>query len=104
MAQGVKHASHCFKKTTEGNLIDLEDCILPPYYDDFVIRSHSFESHSFNARLVLERFRQSGFTLSAFKCNFFQTKLLYLSDMIEIGAEQLRRRSRAQKFPSSIGR
>ena len=89
MPQGIKHASHCFQRTMKSVFADLEDCVLPPYYDDIIIKSDTFTQHLKNTKLVLQRIRNSGFTLNALKCHFFQTKLSYLGHIIEDGTVSL---------------
>ena len=69
----------------EQTLSDLSDCILPPFYDDVVIKGSDFQQHLSNVRRVLHRIRQSDLTLNPFKCKFFQTTLPYLGDIIDKG-------------------
>ena len=85
MPPGVKSASSVFQQAMERTFRGLENCMLPPYYDDINIIGRSFEEHLANARKVLERVRQCGFTLNALKCNFFQTRISYLGHVIENG-------------------
>ena len=85
MPQGIKPASSLFQRTMEQTFSDLSDCILPPFYDDVVIKGSNFKQHASNVRRVLTRIRQSGLTLNALKCNFFQTTLPYLGHIIDNG-------------------
>ena len=85
MPQAVKPASHCFQRTIEKNFCNLEHCILPPFYDDVIIKGETFQQHTVNVRLVLTKVRESGFTLNALKCKFFQTRIPYLGHVIENG-------------------
>ena len=85
MPQGIKPASSLFQRTMEQTFSDLSDCILPPFYDDVVIKGSDFQQHLSNVRRVLHRIRQSGLTLNALKCKFFQTTLPYLGHIIDKG-------------------
>ena len=85
MPQGIKPASSLFQRTMEQTFSDLSDCILPPFYDDVVIKGSNFQQHLSNVRRVLNRIRQSGLTLNALKCKFFQTALPYLGHIIDKG-------------------
>ena len=67
------------------NFCNLEYCILPPFYDDVIIKGETFQQHMVNVRLVLTKVRESGFTLNALKCKFFQTRIPYLGHVIENG-------------------
>ena len=85
MPQGVKPASHCFQQTMEKKFCNLEHCILPPFYDDVIIKGEMFQQPMVNVRLVLTKVRESGFTLNALKCKFFETRISYLGHLIENG-------------------
>ena len=85
MPPGVKPAASAFQRTMEKTFRGLEDCILPPYFDDINIKGKSFKCHLDNCRAVLTRIRDSGFTLNALKCKFFRTRLKYLGHIIENG-------------------
>eukprot|EP00794_Sanderia_malayensis_P005772 gene5772-6477_t len=89
MPQGIKPASNHFQKTMEQTFSDLSDCILPPFFDDVVIKGTSFQEHLCNIRRVLTRLREVGLTLNALKCRFFQTKLPYLGHIIDCGQIRL---------------
>ena len=71
MPQGAKTASNCFQRTMEITFVDLENEILPPYYDDVTIKSITFSEHVKNVDKVLYRTKAAGFTLNALKCVFF---------------------------------
>ncbi len=45
MPQGIKPASSHFQRTIKETFADLTDCILPPFYDDIVIRGRTFADH-----------------------------------------------------------
>ena len=83
ISQGIKPASSLFQRTMEQVFSDLNDCILPPFYDDVVIKGSNFPHHLSNVRQVLARIRQSGLTLYALKCKVFQTTLPYLGHVID---------------------
>ena len=85
MPQGIKPASNHFQKTMEQTFSDLSDCILPPFFDDVVIKGTDFDAHLLSVRKVLTRIRNVGLTLNALKCCFFQTKLPYLGHVIDDG-------------------
>ena len=85
MPQGIKPASNCFQRTMEKTFVDLETCILPPFYDDVIVKGRSFPEHLNNVRQVLDCTRECGFTLNALKCRFFQVKFPYLGHVIENG-------------------
>ena len=89
MPQGIKPASNHFQKTMEQSFSDLSDCILPPFFDDVVIKGTTFEDHLHNVRQVLTRIRDVGLTLNALKCSFFQTTLPYLGHVIDHGQIRL---------------
>ena len=85
MLHDIKPASSQFQRTMEHTFADLHDCILPPFYDDVVIKGCDFAMHVSNVRKVLSRIGESGLTLNALKCNFFQTSLPYLGHIIDNG-------------------
>ena len=85
MPQGIKPASSQFQRTMEQTFADLHDSILPPFYDDVVIKGRDFSNHLSNVRKVLSRIREAGLTLNALKCKFFQTSLPYLGHIIDHG-------------------
>ena len=53
MPQGIKPASNHFQKTMEQTFSDLYDCILPPFFDDVVIKGTDFDAHLLNVRKLL---------------------------------------------------
>ncbi len=83
MPQGVKPASNHFQKTMEQTFSDLSTCILPPFFDDVVIKGTTFHDHLNNVRKVLTRIRDVGLTLNALKCSFFQ-KNCHILDILSI--------------------
>ena len=62
-----------------------EHRILPPYYDDVIIKGKSFVEQFNNLKSILEIIRNTGFTLNILKCSFFQSKIAYLGHIIENG-------------------
>ena len=86
MPQGAKSAASSFQKSMEKTFSGLEECILPPYYDDVNVKSRTFSQHLKNARLVFTRIRECGYTLNALKCSLFQTKVKYLGHIMENGS------------------
>ena len=85
MPQGIKPASSLFQRTMEQTFSDFSDCVLQPFYDYVVIKGSDFQQHLSNVRRVLNRIRQSGLTLNALKCKYFQTTLPYLGHIIDKG-------------------
>ena len=82
MPMGIKPASHCFQRTMEKMLSGLEHAVLPPFFDDIMVKGVSFEEHAKNVEAVLAKIQASGFTLNALKCSFFQRELPYLGHVI----------------------
>ena len=85
MPQGIKPASNCFQRTMETTFAGLEEKMLPPFYDDVMIKSSNFTEHLENVDHILARTQESGFTLNVLKCLFFQIKVAYLGHIIENG-------------------
>ena len=85
MPNGAKSAASVFQQTMEKTFRGLEECILPPYYDDINVKGRSFEDHLKNTRQVLQRIRECGFTLNALKCSLFQLRVKYLEHIVENG-------------------
>ena len=85
MPNGAKSAASVFQQTMEKTFQGLEDCILPPYYDDVNVKGRTFETHLKNARRVLQRIKECGFTLNALKCSLFQNRVKYLGHIVENG-------------------
>ena len=102
MPQGVKPASNCFQRTMEMMLEGCEKKILPPFYDDVTIKSKTFSEHLENVDCVLNKIKESGFTLNALKCAFFQRKISYLGHIVENGSVSLdpKRVEIIKKFPT----
>ena len=82
MPPGVKPASGVFQRAMSKTFDGHESCILPPFYDDVIIKSSDFSSHLCNARTILEDVKRAKFTLNALKCSFFQTEIKYLGHVI----------------------
>lgn len=102
MPPGIKPASHCFQRTMEKMLSGAEKSVLPPFFDDVVIKGMSFKDHCSHVDHVLSRVEKSGFTLNALKCSFFQRELQYLGHIIGGGKVSLdpKRISVIQNFPT----
>ena len=101
MPPGIKPASHCFQRTMEKMLAGEENAVLPPFFDDVMIKGISFEDHAKNVDNVLAKVKSSGFTLNALKCSFFQRQLPYLGHIIGGGKVYLdpKRVDIIQNFP-----
>ena len=82
MPQGVKTASSCFQQGMLETFNNHETCILPPYYDDVIIKSRGFRDHLQNVRTILHDVRKAKFTLNVLKCSFFQKSINYLGHVI----------------------
>ena len=52
MPQGVKPASHVFQRTMSYTFKDHEECILPPFFDDVVIKGRDFNDHMYNVETM----------------------------------------------------
>ena len=85
MLQGIKPAANCFQRIMERTFKDLEECILPPFYDDIMVKGTDFETHLLNLEKVFTRIRECGYTLNALKCQFFRTSIKYLGYIIDNG-------------------
>ena len=85
MPQGIKHASGSFQRTMLKTFTGNEHRILPPFYDDVIIKGVGFTEHLDNVKHILQDIREANFTLNALKCSFFQTKLNYLGHIIDNG-------------------
>ena len=70
MSQGIKPAVNCFQRTMEKTFTGLGNCILPPFYDDIMVKGTNFKTHVYNLRSVLQRINTCGYTLNALKCHF----------------------------------
>ena len=89
MPQGIKPASSKFQQTMEKTFADHQHCILPPFYDDIIIKRMTFHDHFNNVIQILTCIRECGFTLDALKCKFFQTKLPHIGHIIDNGSIQI---------------
>ena len=85
MPNGAKSAASIFQQAMENTFKGLEECILPPYYDDVNVKGRTFDEHLKNLRRSLQRVRDHGYTLNALKCSLFQTKVKYLGHIVENG-------------------
>ena len=85
MPQGIKPAANCLQWTMEKTFTGLGNCILPPFYDDIMVKGTNFKTHVYNLRSVLQRIKTCGYTLNALKCHFFRTSIKYLGHIIENG-------------------
>ena len=85
MPQGIKPAANCFQRTMEKTFTGLGNCILPPFYDDIMVKGTNFKTHVYNLRSVLQRIKTCEYTFNALKCHFFRTSIKYLGHIIENG-------------------
>ena len=86
MPPGIKNASGCFQQAMSRTFTGQEHRILPPYYDDVVIKGKNFHHHLDNVDHILNIIQSAGFTLNVLKCAFFQKAVLYLGHCIKAGA------------------
>ena len=82
MPPRVKPASHTFQRTMTQVFKEHEECILPPFYDDVVIKGFDFWHHYNNVKKILEDVKKAKLTLNALKCFFFQRQINYLGHVI----------------------
>ena len=82
MPEGVKTASSYFQRAMCTTFKNRESCILPPFFDDIVIKGKGFKNHLENVRIILGDVRKAGFTLNTLKCSFFQKKISYLGHIV----------------------
>ena len=82
MPQGAKPASHAFQRLMDSTFKDHEECVLPPFFDDVVIKGRDFHHHLVNVDKILSDIRKAKLTLNVFKCYFFQKELKYLGHII----------------------
>ena len=85
MPQGIKPASGSFQRTMSKTFNGNEHRILPPFYDDIIIKGNTFSEHIDNVQVILQAVKDAGFTLNVLKCSFFQKKINYLGHVIENG-------------------
>ena len=85
MPMGIKPASHQFQRTMDKTFEDLSDCILPPFFDDIIIKGTDFQNALSNVDRVLSRVAQCNFTLNTHKCAFFQQQINYLGCIVSNG-------------------
>ena len=83
MPQGIKPASSKFQQTMVKTFANHQHCILPPFYDDIIIKGMTFHDHVNNVIQILTCIHECGFTLHALKCRFCETKLPYLGHIID---------------------
>ena len=62
-----------------------EHRILPPFFDDIIIKGNTFDQHLNNVDHILQNVGDANFTLDALKCSFFQRKIKYLGHVIDQG-------------------
>ncbi len=65
-----------------GGLLDLFTLV---YLDDILIYSDNLEDHYNHVKLVIERLRKHNLKVKLSKCKFAQTRIEYLSHIIEDG-------------------
>ena len=82
MPPGIKTASSCFQRAMQQTFQGNEARILPPYYDDIIIKGKGFQNHLENVKVILNDVRKAGFTLNVLKCSFLQKSTSYLGHVI----------------------
>ena len=80
---GLTNAPASLQRFMEGCLGDLRDQIcIPPYLDDIIIFSKSFEEHVEHVRLVLQKLQQHGVKLKPGKCRLFKRQVSFLGRIV----------------------
>ena len=83
MLQGIKLASHAYQQTMDKTFSYMSNSVLPPLFDDITVKGRTFPEHKQNVIKVLQRIRETCFTLNAIKSYFFQHRLPYLGHIID---------------------
>lgn len=83
MPMGLTNACATFQRLMNHVLGDLIGNICAVYLDDIIIYSDNIEEHFKHIQMVCDRLRQHNLKISLKKCKFFQTRIEYLSHIIE---------------------
>ena len=85
MPMGIKNAAAAFQRKMEQILQGLIGRTCFVYQDDVIISSSNIEEHAEHLRQVLQRMRESRFTLKLKKCQFGYNELPFLGHVIRNG-------------------
>jgi hypothetical protein len=85
MPMGIKGAAERFQRMMEIALHGLYSVICEVYQDDLIIYSNTLEDHWIHVNLVLERLAHYVIKVKLSKCKIAQTRIEYLSHIIENG-------------------
>ena len=85
MPMGIKNAAAAFQRKMEQILQGLIERTCFVYHEDVIISSSNIEEHAEHLRQVLQRMRESRFTLKLKKCQFGYNELPFLGHVIRNG-------------------
>ena len=68
-------ATAVLQRIRDNCLADCRDQFAPPYLDDVLVYSESFEDYVNHLQQILPRFRERGIKLKPSKCKFFKKKI-----------------------------
>lgn len=85
LPMGLTNACATFQRLMNTVLGDLIDKVCLVYLDDIIIFSNSKEEHLAHVKLVIDRLRKYNLKIKLSKCKFAQTRIEYLSHIIENG-------------------
>lgn len=80
---GMKNSPQIFQEIADTMLNGLQSENISAYIDDVIIPSNSIDDSLRKLRLVFERFRYYGLTLSPKKCRFLQSQIKYLGHVVD---------------------
>ena len=79
---GLNNSPATYQRLMEDILGDYHLNICLIYLDDLIIFAKTYEEHLERLQMVLQRLREAGLKLSAKKCKFFQTKVVYVGHLV----------------------
>lgn len=80
---GMKNSPQIFQEIADTMLNGLQSENISAYIDDVIIPCSSIDDSLRKLRLVFERFRHYGLTLSPKKCRFLQSQIKYLGHVVD---------------------
>lgn len=80
MPYGVCNGPSTFQRTIQQVLVG-SNC-LPPYIDDVVIATNSWEDHRASLTDILTKLKKAGFKLNPEKCSFVKSSIVYLGHLL----------------------
>jgi hypothetical protein len=102
MPMGIKGAAERFQRMMEKALKGLIGIICDVYQDDLIIYSDTLEDHWAHVNLVMQRLIMYNIKLKFSKCKIAQTRIEYLSHIIEDGTIRPSPRKTAALFSFDI--